>query len=548
MLDLALEELHRGEEGWPSSRLPAVVESIERRLRHGDGVHPRRSSGGIRMAAVAASVLSLSLASWFVLGRVGREPQSTISGRRGQATVPTGRIQGVEVARNGTALDPDPGLSVTIDLGTAQGIGPESRFDVVRDSEVLGNLVIRKAEKTWAMGLYRPRQPQGAAARVGDRVRLQISTPAGPQDRREGPAEAELLKLFERLTNSDGKERDRASAALKEMGPAILDRLRDEVARTQDAEVRARLQEVIAYWTKGIAARVGNYIVRWDEVDATLKGIRPSDITPELRRSALLAVVEERMFLNEAARRGIVATEQEMADLSRRQAAIYGSQDAYQEALRLRGKTPEAEREDLRRQLLFSKLHDRILDEARANPSSDPFHLDLKETPREALQRWYDANPEKFAAVDRVDVCYVELRGANEQEKEARKIIADAIVAKSQKKNLGLACAEAGYRENIQIASFDRGSKTPGPFSEATRKLLFDSFGFGEIRAVEEGSSLFVIQLYDRMRRVTESFEQAEPALRAMFENQRRETNRKRMRDGIRERAQITPSDLFKNP
>jgi hypothetical protein len=116
------------------------------------------------------------------------------------------------------------------------------------------------------------------------------------------------------------------------------------------------------------------------------------------------------------------------------------------------------------------------------------------------------------------------------------------------KNNLGWACYELGVKENIHVSGFDRGERQDGPFGAETKKLLFDSFKFGEARVIDEGtSSLYVLQLYDRARRVSETFEQAEPNIRALFENQKLEANRKRMRDGLLERTRITPESLFKD-
>jgi len=558
MLDLALEELYGSREQAPE-RLREAMNRFERRLSDLEAPARRRPLAGRRTAAVAASLLSLSLASWFVLSRFG--PVDSMSSRDGdrtsrgirpegrQASPPEGRIQAVEVGRNGSALDPEIGQTVTIDLGTAQGVGPESWFEVVRESEVLGSLVIRKAEKTWAMGTYRARQPRGESARVGDAVRSLIPTGENVPSRQDEPTDRDVRQWIEQLSDPDAGVRDRASAALKARGTTILGLLREELGRARDPETRARLQDVIAYWTTGIAARVDNEIVKWDEVDRSFQGMRPSDITPDLRRQRLRSLVEELALLHEARRRGIVATEQELNELRRRKAAAVGGEEAYRADLWARGRTLEGEQEELRRQLILSKLHDGILEQARVNPGSDPFRLELKETSRDDLRRWYDANPEKFAGVDRLDVCWVELSFENDQQKAAKKALAEAILAKSHtKKNLGLACAEVGVRDNIHIAVFERDRASPGPLGEATKKLLFDSFAFGEVRAIEDGSTIFVLQLYDRTRRVIETFEEAEPVLRAMFENQRREANRKRMRDGILERASIWPPDLFKNP
>jgi hypothetical protein len=194
------------------------------------------------------------------------------------------------------------------------------------------------------------------------------------------------------------------------------------------------------------------------------------------------------------------------------------------------------------------RLQDQILEQAGSNRGGNPFNLDLSETSREELRRWYAANPDKFAAVDRADVCWVEFPFDGEQG-AARKTLAESIVVKMRTKNsLGWACTELGVKENIHIGSLERGAPRPEPFSEETKNLILDRFKFGEARVVEDSKDvILVVQLYDRTRRISETFEQAEPAIRAMFENQKREVNRKRMREGLLERAKITPEGLFKD-
>ena len=442
LLDLALEELYRpcGED-WE-----AALRQVEHRLAEQAETRPAPAGPGRRGAAIAASLLSLSLASWFVLGRSDRP----------------------------------------------------------------------------------------------------IPSPQVPASQ-EAPSESGLKSLIDQLSDADAAVRDRAFAELKRKGPELLPRLREERDRARDAEARARLQELVTYWTHAVAARVGPEIVTWDEVNASFKDLRPSDVTEELRRQSLRRLVEERVFLQEIRRRGIVVSEEELRDGLRRKVEAFGGEEAHLAALRTRGITAEVERDQLRRQLSFQKLQERILEEARGNPGADPFKLDLKETSPEELRRWYDANPDKFSAVDRVDLCWVELPFEGEQERLARKTLAEALVAKSHtKNNLGLAIAEMGIPESIHVGTLERGGKATAPFSEEDRKLILDTFKFGEVRVVEDRkSSILVVQLYDRTRRDRESFELAEPRIRAMVENQRLEANRRRMRDGLLKRAAITPEDLF---
>jgi hypothetical protein len=455
VLDLALEELHGspGEDA-EAARIEQGLRRVEQKLAELGEAERTPATSGRRAIAVAASILSLACASWFVLGRSDR----------------------AQVA------------------------------------------------ETSSVGRQEPAKKAGVA-----------------------PTEADVTQWIEQLSDPNSDVRDRASEALKQKGPDLVGRFREELSKSSDLEVRSRLQDLIYFWTHAVAARVNDEIITWDTVKAGFKDLRPSDITEELRQQALRAVVEERVFLQEAHRRGIVVTEAELRDAVRRNAESFGGEEAHRSALRAKGRTPEAEREQVRRHLTVQRLQDQILEQAGSNRGGNPFNLDLSETSREELRRWYAANPEKFAAVDRADVCWVEFPFDGEQG-PARKTLAEAIVVKMRTKNsLGWACTEMGVKENIHIGSLERGAPRPEPFSEETKNLILDRFKFGEARVVEDSKDvILVVQLYDRTRRISETFEQAEPAVRAMFENQKREVNRKRLREGLLERAKITPEGLFR--
>jgi hypothetical protein len=63
-----------------------------------------------------------------------------------------------------------------------------------------------------------------------------------PQDKVEG--------LIERLSDESAVERDKAQKELMELGRPALTQIRKHLENTRDAEVKARLEAVVAYVTK----------------------------------------------------------------------------------------------------------------------------------------------------------------------------------------------------------------------------------------------------------------------------------------------------------
>ena len=68
----------------------------------------------------------------------------------------------------------------------------------------------------------------------------------------------------------------------------------------------------------------------------------------------------------------------------------------------------------------------------------------------------------------------------------------------------------------------------------------------GEISPIiQDGRSLNIFKMEQKVNQKAESFEEAQIKIRAMLENKYREENRRRLRDHLRKDAYLWPADLF---
>ena len=106
----------------------------------------------------------------------------------------------------------------------------------------------------------------------------------------------------------------------------------------------------------GIAARVNNEIITWKDVLETLKDLKPGEVEPDVKRSSLRQLAEERMFMQAAKANNLSISEQEFEDAQRRDIKMYGSEDEWEKVTRLQYGTKTAYREKRRKELLIYKL------------------------------------------------------------------------------------------------------------------------------------------------------------------------------------------------
>lgn len=321
-----------------------------------------------------------------------------------------------------------------------------------------------------------------------------------------------------------------------------------EAARTQDANgADGPLPGVLA---DGIAARINNEIVTWKDVDDSLRNVK-GEITPELRLSKRRELAEEKLFLQAARQHGVQVTEQELEDYLRRERKNFRDEDDFERWLRLQGLTRTEYREIRRRTYLVFKLYRHLLQKSFTNPDEKTPGLMVDSVPPEEIRRYYDDHREQFKAIENVSAVRVAFQFSTEREKEYKRALAESVLRKLREGADPYLVAHfysdvrrgAGGEVVLRGVSREDASKF---FSPATVRLLFDTMKVGETSdIVEDGSTLNIFRLEQRVNQREETFDEAQARIRSFLENQKREENRRKLRDHLVRQAYVWPPDLF---
>jgi hypothetical protein len=83
-------------------------------------------------------------------------------------------------------------------------------------------------------------------------------------------------------------------------------------------------------------------------------------------------------------------------------------------------------------------------------------------------------------------------------------------------------------------------------YAPKTVELLFDTMKEGEVSPIwEDGKTLNLFKLEQRVKQREETFEEAQPKIRTYLENKKRSENREALRDHLKKDAYLWPPDVF---
>jgi hypothetical protein len=302
----------------------------------------------------------------------------------------------------------------------------------------------------------------------------------------------------------------------------------------------------------GIAARINNEILTWKDVDDTLKFIKPADLTPELRRRKLVDLAEERLFLQAAKQHSLTVSEQELDDVLRRERKNFKTDEDFERYIRTAWTTMTEYREGKRRAYLQHKLFRFLIQKSFTNPDDKTPGLLVDYVPPEEIRKYYDANRDRFKAIDTVTVTRIGLQYANDREEAAKRAILESVLRKLEEGTDFLYLAF--YYSEMNRATKDLGHRDLSReeasvyYAPETVKLLFDGLKPGDLSGiVKDRTSINVFRLEQRVQQKEESFEDlvVQGKIRTYLENQQREKNRKRLRAHLVKSAYVWPPDLF---
>jgi peptidyl-prolyl cis-trans isomerase SurA len=299
----------------------------------------------------------------------------------------------------------------------------------------------------------------------------------------------------------------------------------------------------------GIAARINNEILTWKDVRDALKEIKPADLTIELKKSKLREMAEERMFLQAAKKNNLTITEQELDEAQRRDVKMYGSEEEFEKAIRIKFGTKTAYREDKRKTLLIFKLYRHLLQQSWTNPSKDTPGLMLDFVSPQEIRDYYNEHEAQFQAIEQIALTRIGLQFATAQQREIKQQVAESLLRKLSE-GAEFTMLAYFYSDVPRAKSFrDRGvsrKDLTGFYTPETVHYLFDVMKEGEISGIiVDGNSLNIFKMDQKFNQKPESFDEAQIKIRNMLENKYREENRKKLRDHLRKESYLWPNDLF---
>ncbi len=299
----------------------------------------------------------------------------------------------------------------------------------------------------------------------------------------------------------------------------------------------------------GIAARVNNDIITWKDVRDVLKDIKPADQSPELKKSKLREMAEERMFLQAAKKNNLGITELELDEAQRRDVKMYGNEEEFDKVTRIRYGTKTAYREDKRKQLLIFKLYRHLMQQSWTNPGKDTPGLMLDFVAPEEIREYYNSHRDQFQSIEQVAFIRIGLQFSVKAEEETKTALAESLVRKLDE-GAEFTMLAYFYSDVRRAKDFrDRGvsrKDLEGFYTAETIRYLFDEMKEGQVSGiVKDGKTLNIFKMEQKFKQKEEGFDEAQMKIRNMKENQKREENRRQLRDYLRKDAYLWPPDLF---
>jgi hypothetical protein len=135
------------------------------------------------------------------------------------------------------------------------------------------------------------------------------------------------------------------------------------------------------------------------------------------------------------------------------------------------------------------------------------------------------------------------------QEEENKQALAESLARKLEE-GAEFTMLAYFYSDVRRAKDFrDRGvsrKDLEGFYTPETIRYLFDEMKEGQVSPIiKDGKTLNIFKMEQKFKQKEEGFEEAQIKIRNMKENQKREENRKQLRDYLRKDAYLWPTDLF---
>jgi tetratricopeptide (TPR) repeat protein len=356
-----------------------------------------------------------------------------------------------------------------------------------------------------------------------------------------------------KLSSKELGERLRASRELTRRGREALPALRKKVssASGETALLIATLLARLEAGPEEIAARINDEPITWSQVKESFGNIvSTTDLTPALLTEQRKVVCEEILFWQFIDRKYINVSETELRETTERDVKLYGGPEEFEKTVRIRFGTLSKYRNERLLELAIAKLYRLIVGALALVPEAEFADLDLDSgVSLKQVRKYYDSHRAQFQGSERVSFFRIGMTFATADEEAQKRELAESLLRKLRK-GAEFAMVVFFYSDVRRAKGFGDMSVSrqdlDGVYSSETIRYLFDIMKEGELSPiVKDGRSLNIFRMEQKVNQKGETLEGAEPKIRILLENQKREENRKKVIGRIRQLARIEPPDVF---
>lgn len=298
ILELGLKDVFSsGSRAGETKQIEAILRRIDLKRLSLEEAGRARASGGKRTAAIAVSVLSLLLASWFVLGRFGPPPKGSSPAQEPAGSPVSSTAEGSQPAQAAppvenpprkspsgkiALMDPQRGM-VAIDLREREGVRAGQTLRVTRSSQSVGLLLVTEVH-AWGFWAKPADKAMLETFQKGDTVEAPQETAPAPQGEPGPPKSADDHYRLAELLYQKGefaKAEKECRRGLDADGThlpsrALLDQLlflqsRSNKASQAPASVPATRRPLLGRVT-ALAKEIGMLVISIGKDDGVLEG------------------------------------------------------------------------------------------------------------------------------------------------------------------------------------------------------------------------------------------------------------------------------------
>lgn len=297
-----------------------------------------------------------------------------------------------------------------------------------------------------------------------------------------------------------------------------------------------------------IAARVNDQIITWADVEAQYIKLDPEKKEPDLRASVLRNMVVKELFLQEAKRKNVQVTKEELDKAIEKEMRSFKTEDDFNKFIARTYRTKHLYRETKEIDMIMMKLISYKYYEWIQKPGTEAPALQEFVTPAE-MRRHYEDRKDEFVRKESVSFLRIAIQ-FNDSNKAEKKTRAESILRHLKEGDEFSVLAQVYSDLKDEKAIFVRDYKREDQFlSDEIEAVLFDTLKKGDLSDVLPlENSWNIFKLVDRVKQEERKFEdeQVQKQIRTELEHLKRDANRRLLVRDLLKRSYIMPADLAK--